>query len=87
MRVDKGEGATPQVLAFDNMSTRAIQGTADWTKYAVVLDVPDGATGVFLGVMVNGSGSVWMSDVKVERSEWMFRQRQPERVRRDRMDQ
>jgi hypothetical protein len=54
------------VLAFDNMPTRAIKGTTDWTNYAIVLDVPDGATGIFLGVMVNGSGSVWMSDVKVE---------------------
>ena len=66
MRVDQGEGATPRVLAFDNMSTRPIKGTADWTNYAVVLDVPDGATGIFFGVMVNGAGSVWMSDVKVE---------------------
>jgi hypothetical protein len=66
MRVDQGEGATPQVLAFDNMSTRPIKGTADWTNYAVVLDVPDSATAIFFGVMVNGSGSVWISDLKVE---------------------
>jgi hypothetical protein len=66
MRVDKREGATPQVLAFDNMSTRPIKGTADWTNYAVVLDVSDDATGIFFGMMINGSGNVWMSDVKVE---------------------
>jgi hypothetical protein len=66
MRVDKREGAAPQVLAFDNMSTRPIKGTADWTNYAVVLDVSDDATGIFFGMMINGSGNVWMSDVEVE---------------------
>lgn len=64
MRVDKGIGAPP--LAFDNMQDRPITGTADWKSYAVVLDIPEGATGIFFGLVVNGSGSVWMSDVKVE---------------------
>jgi hypothetical protein len=66
MRVDKGSGAKPQTLAFDNMQARAIQGTSDWRNYAVVLDVPKDATGIFFGVLLNGSGSVWMSDVQVE---------------------
>ena len=66
MRVDKSAGTGPQVLAFDNMQDRPIKGTADWQNYAVVLDVPEGATGIFLGVLVNGPGGVWMSDVKIE---------------------
>jgi hypothetical protein len=64
MRVDKATGAPP--LAFDNMQGRPIKGTEDWRNYAVVLDVPEGATGIFFGVVMHGSGSVWMSDVKVE---------------------
>jgi len=64
MRVDKGTGAAP--LAFDNMQNRPITGTVDRKNYAVVLDVPAGATGIFFGLMVDGSDSVWMSDVKVE---------------------
>ena len=66
MRVDKSAEAGPQVLAFDNMQDRAIKGTTDWQNYAVVLDVPEGATGIFFGVVVNGSGSVWMSNLKIE---------------------
>jgi len=46
MRVDKSTGAPP--LAFDNMQDRPITGTADWKSYAVVLDIPEGATGIFL---------------------------------------
>jgi hypothetical protein len=63
MRVDQGKGAP---LAFDNMQDRPIRGTEDWGEYAVVLDVPEQATGIFLGVIVNGAGTVWMTDVKVE---------------------
>jgi hypothetical protein len=64
MRVDKVSGGTP--LAFDNMQDRPIKGATDWQSYAVVLDVPQDATGVFFGVLLNGPGSVWMSDVKVD---------------------
>jgi hypothetical protein len=48
------------------MQDRPIKGTTDWQNYAVVLDVPEGATGIFFGVLVNGSGSVWMSNLKIE---------------------
>ena len=64
MRVDKGTGTPP--LAFDNMQDRPTTGTADWKSYAVVLDIPEGARGIFVGLVVNGAGSVWMSDGNVE---------------------
>lgn len=66
MRVDKGTGANPKIVAFDNMQNRAVHGTHDWQSYQVVLDVPADATGVFFGVLLNGPGSVWMSDVKLD---------------------
>lgn len=64
MRVDKGTGTTP--LAFDNMQDRPIKGTTDWQHYDVVLDVPQEATGIFFGVLLTGSGNVWLNDVKFE---------------------
>ena len=67
MRVD-GDSPDPQkhTLSFDNMQTRPIKGTTDWKKYEVVLDVPDGATGIFFGVLLTGTGEVWMNDFKLE---------------------
>jgi len=62
MRVDKG----PQQLTFDNMQDRAIKGTTNWQRYDVVLDVPEGATGVFFGVLLSGSGEVWVNGAKFE---------------------
>jgi hypothetical protein len=62
MRVDKGS----QSVAFDNMEDRSIKGTTGWQRYQVVLDVPQDATGIFFGVLLAGSGQVWLNDVKFE---------------------
>ena len=37
-----------------------------WQSYAVVLDVPQDATGIFFGVLLAGSGTVWLNSVKFE---------------------
>ena len=53
-------------LAFDNMQDRSIKGTTDWKQYDVVLDVPQNATGIFFGVLLSGTGTVWLSEAKFE---------------------
>jgi hypothetical protein len=63
-RVDgKGEG---KILAFDNMENRAIEGTTGWTKYDIVLDVPQEATGIAYGVLLLGTGQVWFETPSME---------------------
>lgn len=63
MRVDKkGQVA----VAFDNMEDRPIKGTSAWKKYDVVLDVPQDASGVSFGILLDGSGEVWLSNVTFE---------------------
>jgi hypothetical protein len=62
MRVDK----EAKSVAFDNMQNRSIKGTTGWKRYQVVLDVPQDATGIFFGVLLSGSGAVWLNDVKFE---------------------
>jgi hypothetical protein len=62
MRVDKGT----DVVAMDNMHDRPIKGTTDWQKYEVVLDVPQDATGIFYGILLGGTGAVWLNSVELE---------------------
>jgi hypothetical protein len=62
MRVDKGTA----MVAFDNMQNRAINGTKDWQKYSVVLDVPQDATGIFFGILLDKGGEVWLNSVQFE---------------------
>jgi hypothetical protein len=64
MRVD---GPDPnKSFQFDNMSNRPIKGTSDWTKYEIVLDVPENSTGIAYGVLINGTGQVWLKDFSLE---------------------
>jgi len=63
MRVDYYD---VRVLAFDNMQKRPIKGSADWTKYEVVLFVPTEATSISYGVLLDGTGQIWFKDVKLE---------------------
>ena len=63
MRIDDPQGAP---LSFDNMFNRQIRGTTDWQKYSVVLDVPANSINLVFGVMLVGSGRVWIDDVQLE---------------------
>lgn len=64
MRVD-GAREDP-MLAFDNMHDRAIKGSTDWSRYAVVLDVPEKATNIAFGVLLSGEGAIWIADLALE---------------------
>jgi hypothetical protein len=57
MRADQGKDA----VAFDNMENRSIKGTAGWSRYDVVLDIPKDATGISFGILLDGAGEVWLS--------------------------
>jgi hypothetical protein len=62
LRID---GQAGKSLGIDNMSDRGIQGTSDWRKYDVVLDVPSEAQAVAFGVLLVGEGQVWTDDVSL----------------------
>ena len=62
MQVDKGQ----EKLAFDNMQDRSIKGTTGWQSYEVVLDVPSNATDISLGILLRGTGTVWLNNVNFE---------------------
>jgi hypothetical protein len=59
MRVDKGSTS----VAFDNMQNRPIKGTRSWETCDVVLDVPQDATSISFGILLSGTGEVWMNNV------------------------
>jgi AraC family transcriptional regulator len=48
------------------MQERPIKGTIDWQPYNVVLDVPKDATGISFGILLTGSGRVWLNSTKFE---------------------
>jgi len=65
MRVDDASNP-PKSLAFDNMQGRPFRGTADWATASVVLDVASEAKAVAFGILMDGQGKLWISDIKFE---------------------
>ena len=52
-------------LAYDDMSNRPIIGSSEWTKYEIVLDIPNNSDQISFGLILNGRGQVWIDNVKL----------------------
>lgn len=64
LRIDPEKGYDD--LGFDNMQDRSIDGTMDWTKCEIVLDVPEESWTLNYGVLLSGTGKVWFDDFSFE---------------------
>jgi len=64
LRVDQAD--SKQSLAFDNMFDRQIKGTTTWKKYEIVLDVPQNASQLAFGALLNGTGQIWFDNFAFE---------------------
>ena len=63
MRVDGVEKG--KSLTLDNMQNRPIKGTTEWQRYEIVLSVPpQGSTKIAFGILLEGNGQVWLSDIQ-----------------------
>jgi hypothetical protein len=63
MRVD---GQAGRMLGFDNMQNRPVQGTTDWDRHDIVLEVPEEALYIAFGVLLAGRGQIWVDDFVFE---------------------
>jgi hypothetical protein len=63
LRVD---GPDAKLLAIDNMGDRLVKGTTDWSRHAVVLDVPEATVRLAFGALLHGTGQVWADDLALD---------------------
>ncbi|KAH8768743.1 hypothetical protein BGZ57DRAFT_856308 [Hyaloscypha finlandica] len=66
VRVD---GPDYEVQSFDNMEDRPIQGSNDWTRYEIVLPVFEDSWEIFFGIILDGTGKLWLRDVQINVAE------------------
>lgn len=61
------DGETPGAtsLAFDNMDSRHLKGTTEWTEYSITLPVHEEASVLFFGALVSGTGEAWADGLQV----------------------
>jgi hypothetical protein len=64
LRVD--QSGSEQPLSFDNMADRPIKGTTPWTRYEIILDVPDNAARIAFGGLLSGTGQIWFDNMTFE---------------------
>jgi len=64
LRIDNNNAGV--MLKFDNMHNRPIKGTTEWNAYSCVLDVPDNATDINIGMLINGKGQVWLDNTSFQ---------------------
>jgi hypothetical protein len=58
--------ADRKIVLQDAMKDRFVTGTNDWTERDIVLDVPQYARYINIGVVLRGTGRVWMNRLVVE---------------------
>lgn len=61
LRIDGDSGS----LQFDNMQSRGLNGTSDWTQYSIKLPIPKEGNKIFLGALLTGKGQLWVDDLRV----------------------
>jgi len=63
LRIDD---ANMNILQFDNMKGRSIQGSTNWTEYTIALPYDaEKAKSITLGASLTGSGTIWVDELKL----------------------
>lgn len=53
------------IVEFDNMQTKQIKGTTEWTEYSIVLPLQPDARMLYFGALVTGGGRIWADDLQL----------------------
>jgi len=53
-------------IAFDNMRSQGVNGTRDWKRYTIELDIPRGTTNINFGMLLDGQGKAWFDSLRID---------------------
>jgi hypothetical protein len=59
------DGDSAQSVAFDNMRTRGLRGTTDWTEYSIKLPLEEAGVKLYFGALLAGEGKIWVDDLQL----------------------
>lgn len=54
------------ISSFDDMSDRAIRGTADWQQVEMIADIPTEPCYIYVAPTLYGPGEIWCDDFQIE---------------------
>jgi hypothetical protein len=61
LRIDDDFGT----LALENLETKSIHGTSDWTEFSIKIKYPSNTKFIQIGAILNGHGQLWADDFQV----------------------
>jgi len=61
-----GEGMERRSMYMTSNQHEPIEGTSDWRRYELVIDVPEDAASIQCGFNLTGSGKVWLAGFQFE---------------------
>jgi hypothetical protein len=59
------EDAHGQMLAFENMRSQKVNGSREWAEYHITLPVDAKAEELYFGVVLSGTGTLWVDDLQL----------------------
>src|SRR5690606_16420199 len=59
------EDAPNGSVQFDNMRSRGLAGTTEWTEYRISLPFDRRARSIYFGALLMGSGTAWVDDLEL----------------------
>jgi hypothetical protein len=62
----RADAACGRVVAFQNTEATGARGTLDWRRHAITFDVPPSAVALSFGALLSGSGTAWVSGLRLE---------------------
>lgn len=65
--VMQARNGADEILAFDQMDQRRVQGDQEWRQVSVQFKVPPNSYWLQVGAMLQDDGAMWIDDVALER--------------------
>jgi hypothetical protein len=62
----QSRSASDDVLTWDHMNDRRLLGTRPWSAVSVQIKIPPNAAFISAGVMLEGGGTLWADDLRLE---------------------
>ncbi|MBK9440822.1 MAG: hypothetical protein IPN53_05690 [Comamonadaceae bacterium] len=59
-------GSRGEILAWNHMNDARVTQSQGWKSYSIDLKTLPGTTSIAVGVMLEGSGTLWADDIKLE---------------------
>lgn len=67
-----------EVIKLENMFNKGPSGTSTWKRYKIEVDIDEGASNIYFGVLLSGNGTAWFDSLNIFIDGELYKQTIPE---------